>query len=71
MMKVCGLCEAQAKKSRSGKPHEYLRKFDECRVYKGIRPRGYEEQDYQCLHCQAKFTWSTDKNALAWTLWRG
>jgi len=70
-MEICELCDDQVKKSRNGKPHDFLRKFDECRIFKGIRPRGYEEQDYRCLRCQAKFTWSSDRNNLAWTLWQG
>lgn len=70
-MKICALCEEQAKKSGSGKPHEYLSKVDDVRIFKGTKPRGFEEQDYQCLTCQAKFTQSTNKNDLAWTLWRG
>jgi hypothetical protein len=69
-MKICERCEEQSKKSRNGTPHEYLIKVDECRIFKGKKPRGFEEQDYQCLTCKAKFTQSTDKNNLAWTLWR-
>jgi hypothetical protein len=70
-MNICELCAEQAKKSRNGKPHEYLTKLDEPRIFKGKGPRGFEEQDYQCLTCNAKFTWSTDKNDLSWTLWQG
>ncbi|ALC18215.1 hypothetical protein DSOUD_3501 [Desulfuromonas soudanensis] len=70
-MKICDLCEEQSKKTRNGKPHEYLSKVDEARIFKGDNPRGFEEQDFQCLTCQAKFTRSTDKNDLAWTLWQG
>lgn len=70
-MKICDLCEEQAKKTRSGKPHQQLVKIDEVRIFTGKKPRGFEEQDYQCMACQAKFTQSTDKNDLAWTLWRG
>lgn len=69
-MEICNLCTEQAKKSRSSKPHEYLQKIDEARVFRGARPGGFEEQDYQCLQCTAKFTHSNDKNNLAWTLWR-
>lgn len=69
--KICDQCAEQAKKSRNGKPHEYLVKVDECRIFKGIKPRGFEQQDYQCLSCRSKFTQSTDKNDLAWTLWQG
>ncbi len=70
-MKTCELCEEQSKKTRNGKPHEYLVKVDECRVFKGTPPRGFEEQDYKCMTCQSKFTQSTDRNDLAWTLWQG
>lgn len=70
-MKICDLCEEQSRKSRNGKPHENLIKVDERRMFKGENPRGFEEQDYQCLTCRAKFTRSTGKNNLAWTLWRG
>ncbi|WP_305044929.1 hypothetical protein [Geoalkalibacter sp.] len=70
-MKICDLCEAQSKKSRNGKPHEHLVKIDAPRLFAGKKPRGFEEQDYQCQACNAKFTQSTDKNDLAWTLWRG
>lgn len=70
-MAICELCEDQSKKTRNGKPHEYLTKVDERRVFQGKKPRGFEEQDYQCVTCNAKFTQSTDKNDLAWTLWQG
>jgi len=70
-MKICALCEDQSKKARNGKPHEYLQKVDAPRVFKGLKPRGFEEQDYQCQTCRAKFTNSTDKNDLSWTLWQG
>ncbi|KIH77741.1 hypothetical protein SAMN05660860_01227 [Geoalkalibacter ferrihydriticus] len=70
-MQICALCEEQAKKSRNGKPHDSLVKIDDPRIFKGKKPRGFEEQDYQCQTCNAKFTQSTDKNDLAWTLWRG
>lgn len=70
-MKICELCEEQAKKSRSGKPHENLTKVDEPRLFKGHNKRSFEEQDYKCLTCQARFSHSTNKNDLAWTLWRG
>lgn len=70
-MKICALCEEQAKKSSNGKPHEYLAKLDVARIFIGKKPRGFEEQDYQCLTCQSKFTQSTNKNDLAWTLWQG
>lgn len=70
-MDLCDLCMEQSKKTRSGKPHEYLEKVDESRIFKGSGPRNFAEQDYQCLKCQSKFTWSTSKNDLSWTLWRG
>lgn len=70
-MEICDRCKEQSKKLRNGKPHEYLIKVDEPRIFKGKFPRGFEEQDYQCLICKAKFTQSTDKNNLAWTLWQG
>lgn len=69
-MKICDLCEDQSKKSRNGKPHEYLIKMGDLRIFKGQKPRGFEEQDYQCLTCNERFTHSTDSNDLAWTLWR-
>lgn len=70
-MKACDLCEEQCKKTRNGKPHDYLVKVDDLRIFKGKKPRGFEEQDYQCLTCKSKFTHSTDKNNVSWTLWRG
>ncbi len=70
-MAICDLCEEQAKKSSSGKPHAHLMKVDEVRIFPGKKPRGFEEQDFQCQTCQSKFTQSTNKNDLAWTLWRG
>jgi hypothetical protein len=69
-MKLCDQCEAQIKKSRNGKPHENLFEFNDRRIFAGRKPRGFEEQDFQCHSCQAKFTQSTDKNDLAWTLWQ-
>ena len=71
IMKTCSLCEEQSKKTRRGNPHQYLVKVDEVRIFKGVNPRGFEEQDYLCMTCHAKFTRSTGKNDLAWTLWRG
>ncbi len=70
-MGICSLCEDQSKISRNGKPHESLTKIDPPRIFKGVKSRGFEEQDYQCLTCQARFTNSSDKNDLSWTLWRG
>ena len=70
-MPNCAMCEDQAKKTWNGKPHQYLGKADAPRLFKGAQARGFAEQDYQCLVCQAKFTHSSNKNDLAWTLWRG
>ena len=70
-MANCPLCESQAKMSKNGRPHEQLSKSDVPRIFKGAKPRGFEEQDYQCQICQTKFTHSTSKNDLAWTVWRG
>lgn len=70
-MDICGRCEEQSKKLRSGKPHEQLLKVDDPRIFKGNKPRGFEEQDYQCQTCSSKFTQSTNRNDLAWTLWQG
>lgn len=70
-MANCSLCEDQAKLTRNGKPHQDLDKADAPRIFKGAKPRGYEEQDYRCRSCQARFTYSTNKNDLAWTLWQG
>jgi len=70
-MDICERCEEQSKKTRNGKPHEQLVKVDEVRIFTGLKPRSFEEQDYQCTTCQSKFTQSTDKNDLAWTLWQG
>lgn len=69
-MGTCKQCEDQAKKTSNGKPHDTLNKVDEVRIFKGIGARSFEEQDYQCSICQAKFTHSTDKNDLSWTLWQ-
>jgi hypothetical protein len=69
-MQLCNLCNEQSKKSLNGKPHEFLIEIDKRRIFKGRNPRGFEEQDYQCHTCNAKFTQSTNKNDLAWTLWR-
>ncbi|HKJ04500.1 MAG TPA: hypothetical protein VJ974_02800 [Geopsychrobacteraceae bacterium] len=70
-MEPCDLCEEQSKKRSSGKPHDNLMKVDDPRIFKGKKPRGFEEQDYQCLTCNSKFTQSSNKNDLAWTLWQG
>jgi hypothetical protein len=70
-MSICNLCEEQAKKTGRQKPHQDLLKVDEARIFKGSGPRGFEEQDYQCLACRSKFTQTTDKNNLPWTLWNG
>ncbi len=70
-MDTCPLCIEQCKKSRRGVPHKYLVKVDEPRIFKGTGSRGYQEQDYNCLVCKAKFTQSTNRNDLVWTLWQG
>ena len=70
-MEICNLCEDQAAKSKSGKPHETLMAIEQKRVFKGSNARRFEEQDYQCQVCQAKFTWSNNRNDLAGTLWDG
>ncbi len=70
-MQTCSLCQEQAKKTRRGHPHQELIKVDDVRIFRGASPRGYKEQDYQCQVCNAKFTQSTGKNDLAWTLWQG
>jgi len=70
-MEICRQCEKQAIKYRGGKPHGFLVEVDESRIFKGNNNRGYEEQDYQCLMCKSKFSWSTNKNDLTWTLWQG
>lgn len=69
-MPICTQCEDQAKKSKRGKPHPALVELDAPRIFSGSGPRGFEEQDYQCLTCQTRFTRSSDKNDLAWTLWQ-
>ncbi len=70
-MEICDHCEKQVKKSHRAKPHDWLKPFGDVRIFKGSQSRGYEEHDYQCLTCSAKFTRSTDKNNLPWTLWQG
>jgi hypothetical protein len=70
-MDICAQCEEQTKKSCRGKPHEFLMKIDKERIFKGQSNRGFVEQDFLCLACKSKFTLSTDKNDLAWTLWQG
>lgn len=70
-MSNCSMCKEQATKTLRGNPHQYLVKIDETRIFKGGNSRGYEEQDYQCQLCEAKFTRSTNRNDLAWTLWQG
>ncbi|PLX78775.1 MAG: hypothetical protein C0616_13375 [Desulfuromonas sp.] len=70
-MGICSHCQEQVKKTHRGKPHQDLIKVDEPRIFTGAPPRGYEEQDFKCLICEAKFTQSSSKNDLAWTLWQG
>ncbi len=70
-MEMCVLCEKKKKKIRNGKPHINLIAMDEPRIYTGKAPGGFKEQDYLCLTCHSKFSHSTNKNDLSWTLWRG
>ncbi len=70
-MTICDPCKELSKKTHRAKPHDMLRKLEDVRIFIGSGSRGYEEQDYLCLDCQAKFTHSTDKNNLPWTLWQG
>jgi hypothetical protein len=70
-MTCCDLCDKQSAKSKHGAPHEYMEKFGELRVFVSRGRLGYEEQDYQCLTCHARFTHSSNKNDRAWTLWQG
>ena len=70
MMEICDQCQAQSKKSYRGKPHESLRQVDAVRIFKGLKSKGYIEQDYQCHTCNSKFTQSTNKNDLPWVLWQ-
>ena len=69
-MRICKFCEEQSLKSHKGKPHENLIKVDALRIFKGQKPRRFEEQDYRCLTCKSKFTRSTNKNDNEWTLWQ-
>jgi len=69
-MPCCYLCDKQLAKSKYGGPHEYMNQLGELRVFVSRHRLGYEEQDYQCLTCQARFTHSTNKNDLPWTLWQ-
>lgn len=68
-MGLCAHCKEQIDKSQRGKPHPDLIETGEARIFAGSAPRGYEEQDFQCQVCQAKFTWSSNRNDVAWTLW--
>lgn len=70
-MHICNLCTEQSKKNRRSSPHALLIEVDDRRLFKGANARSYEEQDYRCLHCTTKFTWSNNKNDFAWTLWQG
>ncbi len=70
-MDICGMCRKQAKNTRRNAPHQYLVQIEESRFFHGSNARSYEEKDYQCQLCMAKFTWSTNRNDLAWTLWMG
>ncbi len=66
MIEICDSCMKQSKKISSGRPHENLIKVDERREF-----NGFKEQDYLCLACKSKFTHSTNRSDLTWTLWRG
>jgi hypothetical protein len=70
-MAVCFLCDKQSAKSKHGGPHDFLEKQGENRTFSNQLKKGYEEQDYQCQTCQSTFTFSTNKNDMAWTLWQG
>ncbi len=69
-MRTCSLCEEQSRKTHRAKPHHNLIKIDESRIFTGTNSRGHEEQDYKCLDCNARFTRSSGKDDLAWTLWQ-
>ena len=68
-MDICYLCNKQLDKSKHGSPHEYLQVLGEHRNCMGNNATEYEEQDYQCSTCKAKFTFSTVTINSAWTLW--
>jgi transposase-like protein len=68
-MGMCVLFEEQSKKVHTGKPHENLIKVDHPRIYKGVTPGEFKEQDYLCQTCKSKFSRSTNKNDFRWTLW--
>jgi hypothetical protein len=70
-MDMCMQCQDQEKKTHRGTPHNCLVKIDDVRFFKGLGHRHYEEQDYQCQLCNTTFTWSSNRNDLAWTLWQG
>ncbi len=70
-MEMCALCEEQSKKTRTGKPHANLIRVDKVRIFKGRASGGFKEQDYLCVGCRSKFSHSTNKNDVTWTLWRG
>ncbi len=67
---VCELCDGLEVKTARAKPHDQMLPMEEKRVF-GRGHRGYVEQDYRCVECGARFTFSTDKNNKPWTLWRG
>lgn len=69
-MPPCTECQKLIKQNRRGKPHQDLSPEGDPRIFKGARPRGFEEQDYRCLSCQSRFTHSTSRNDLTWTLWQ-
>ncbi len=69
-MSMCEPCKEQQEKTRRGTPHENLVEIDDRRLFRGAHARRYEEQDYRCLVCSSQFTWSSNRNDLAWTLWQ-
>ena len=71
MNNPCGMCKDQTSKTSRGNAHEYLTEVDEPRIFQGPRGPGYREQDYRCEVCRAKFTWSSNRHDLGWTLWEG
>lgn len=67
-MAICDLCKEQAKKQRYTDPHIFLQAVGEQRAFRGLPTGGFEEQDYICKRCGAKFTYSNDKNDYGWLL---
>jgi len=67
-MELCDNCVKQATKLKRGSPHPDLETVGDVRIFGSIN--GYREQDYQCVVCQTKFSFSTNRNDFAWTIWR-